>query len=79
MRHLMLLLKPFRKPVFMGFPKYFSTAHQKILNYSPRGKFYMDVYGCQMNFSDAEVAHSILQSAGYQKVKDVSEVCQSTF
>ncbi|VDM18527.1 unnamed protein product [Hydatigera taeniaeformis] len=33
----------------------------------------METYGCQMNFSDSEVAHSILKSAGFKKVNDLVE------
>ncbi|KAH9280008.1 CDK5 regulatory subunit-associated protein 1 [Echinococcus granulosus] len=35
--------------------------------------FYMETYGCQMNFSDSEIVHSILKSAGFKKVNDLSE------
>ncbi|KAM7542667.1 hypothetical protein Aperf_G00000015570 [Anoplocephala perfoliata] len=70
MRQLMLFLKSLHK---LSVFKYSTVAHQKTWNELLRGKFYMEVYGCQMNFSDAEIVHSILKCAGFQKVKDVNE------
>lgn len=35
---------------------------------------YFEVYGCQMNVNDTEVAWSILKDAGYIKTTDVKEV-----
>ena len=34
---------------------------------------YFEIYGCQMNTNDAEVAWAILQGAGYQKTTDINE------
>lgn len=35
---------------------------------------YFEVYGCQMNVSDTEVAWSILKNVGYTKTADINEV-----
>lgn len=35
---------------------------------------YFEVYGCQMNVSDTEIAWSILKNVGYTKTSDVNEV-----
>ena len=35
---------------------------------------YFEVYGCQMNVSDTEVAWSILKNVGYTKTADIKEV-----
>jgi tRNA-2-methylthio-N6-dimethylallyladenosine synthase len=35
--------------------------------------FYIESYGCQMNFSDSEIVASILFSSGYQITNDFSE------
>ena len=32
-------------------------------------RFYIESYGCQMNFSDSEIVASILQEAGYASTK----------
>ncbi|VDO04443.1 unnamed protein product [Rodentolepis nana] len=58
------------KRSFTGFARYLSDSSSKISNDSIRGTFYMEAYGCQMNFSDSEVAHSILQNARFKKVSD---------
>ncbi|KAA3649974.1 MAG: tRNA (N6-isopentenyl adenosine(37)-C2)-methylthiotransferase MiaB [Bacteroidetes bacterium] len=36
-------------------------------------KFYIESYGCQMNFSDSEIVASILESEGYQTTKLMHE------
>ncbi|KAK3588483.1 hypothetical protein CHS0354_012892 [Potamilus streckersoni] len=36
-------------------------------------KVYFDVYGCQMNVNDTEIAWSILDSNGYQRTTDTTE------
>lgn len=36
-------------------------------------KVYFDVYGCQMNVNDTEVAWSILQAHGYQRTNNIRE------
>lgn len=35
---------------------------------------YFEIYGCQMNKSDAEIAWSVLQSAGFQKTENLRTV-----
>lgn len=35
---------------------------------------YFEVYGCQMNVNDTEVAWSILKNVGYTKTTDINEV-----
>lgn len=37
---------------------------------SNQPQFYLESYGCQMNFSDSEIVASILNKAGYQLTKD---------
>jgi tRNA-2-methylthio-N6-dimethylallyladenosine synthase len=49
--------------------------------YSPKGtegrqydkRFYIESYGCQMNFSDSEIIASILQDQGYGATRNVEE------
>lgn len=36
-------------------------------------KVFFDVYGCQMNEGDAEVVHSVLTGAGYERTDNVAE------
>ena len=36
-------------------------------------KFYIESYGCQMNFSDSEIVASILNEVGYTPTRDVEE------
>lgn len=36
-------------------------------------KFYIESYGCQMNFSDSEIVASILHEVGYAPTRDVEE------
>lgn len=36
-------------------------------------KFYIESYGCQMNFSDSEIVGSILAEAGYQPSRDMGQ------
>ena len=35
---------------------------------------YFDVYGCQMNVSDAEVAWGILQEKGFSRTNNIQQV-----
>ena len=35
--------------------------------------FYIESYGCQMNFSDSEIVASILNKAGFGHTKDFTE------
>ena len=39
----------------------------------PKGYFYVESYGCAMNFADSEVVASILQSNGYGATKNCEE------
>nr|CDS31952.1 cdk5 regulatory subunit associated protein 1 [Hymenolepis microstoma] len=73
MRPLVCLTKLNYKHSFTSLARYLSNSPSKISNDSIRGTFYMESYGCQMNFSDSEVAHSILQSARFKKVSDFHE------
>jgi tRNA-2-methylthio-N6-dimethylallyladenosine synthase len=42
--------------------------------YSPyRKKFYIESYGCQMNFADSEIVASILQDNGFGPTRDYTE------
>ena len=36
-------------------------------------KFYIESYGCAMNFADSEVVASILQGAGFSGTRDFKE------
>lgn len=36
-------------------------------------RFYIESYGCQMNFADSEIVASILQGEGYSSTSDVAE------
>lgn len=36
-------------------------------------KFYIESYGCQMNFSDSEIVASILQDSGYGPTRNIEE------
>lgn len=38
-----------------------------------KGFFYVESYGCQMNFSDSEIVGSILQESGYQSIRNPEE------
>lgn len=38
----------------------------------PKGKFLLETYGCQMNFSDSEIVASVLAKAGYSPTADYS-------
>ncbi|MCL2682487.1 MAG: tRNA (N6-isopentenyl adenosine(37)-C2)-methylthiotransferase MiaB [Bacteroidales bacterium] len=35
--------------------------------------FFIETYGCQMNFSDSEIVHSVLISAGYTPIENYKE------
>jgi tRNA-2-methylthio-N6-dimethylallyladenosine synthase len=49
---------------------FFLTAQEK--DYFPK-KFYIESYGCQMNFADSEVVASILHDKGFAATKIVEE------
>jgi len=36
-------------------------------------KFFIETYGCQMNFSDSEIVAAILEEAGFGSTKDIKE------
>jgi tRNA-2-methylthio-N6-dimethylallyladenosine synthase len=38
-----------------------------------KGKFYIESYGCQMNFSDSEIVASILAESGYAATRNMEE------
>jgi tRNA-2-methylthio-N6-dimethylallyladenosine synthase len=38
---------------------------------SKSGKFYIESYGCQMNFSDSEIVASVLAEAGFRATRDI--------
>lgn len=40
---------------------------------SVKGRFYIESYGCQMNFSDSEIVASILHEANYQSTRKEEE------
>ena len=42
-----------------------SFSPAEVLGYSTKRKFYIESYGCAMNFADSEVVASILQAAGF--------------
>jgi tRNA-2-methylthio-N6-dimethylallyladenosine synthase len=44
-----------------------------VLNTVSGRKFYIESYGCAMNFSDSEVVASILQGAGFSGTKDFTD------
>lgn len=47
---------------------------QFITNKNPNGKkFYIESYGCQMNFSDSEIVASILADMGYSATREMEE------
>ena len=35
---------------------------------------YLEIYGCQMNVNDADIAWTFLSEAGYGRTEDVEEV-----
>jgi tRNA-2-methylthio-N6-dimethylallyladenosine synthase len=50
--------------------------HKENLDPSARGdarKFYIESYGCQMNFSDSEIVASILSDVGFQSTRNMEE------
>ena len=44
-----------------------------LLEMGTTGKFYIESYGCAMNFADSEVVASILKSAGFTATRDYTE------
>ena len=52
-----------------------SKSKLKVSSYKKdiKRKFYIESYGCQMNFSDSEVVSSIVSSEGYSSTKNFEE------
>ena len=48
-----------------------NTENKKTL--IPKGKVYIETYGCQMNFSDSEIAKSVLVKNNYQLTENINE------
>ncbi|RHZ79448.1 hypothetical protein Glove_146g71 [Diversispora epigaea] len=44
-----------------------------IKNLGENTKYYLEVYGCQMNVNDAEILMSIMDNTGYQKTEKLEE------
>ncbi|CAG8432725.1 7052_t:CDS:2 [Diversispora eburnea] len=44
-----------------------------IKNLGENTKYYLEVYGCQMNVNDAEILMSIMNNTGYQKTEKLEE------
>ncbi|VDK22954.1 unnamed protein product [Taenia asiatica] len=66
-------LKPLQRCLSTKTVRSFCDFTQHVSNDSCKGTFYMETYGCQMNFNDSEVAHSILKSAGFKRVNNLIE------
>ncbi len=62
-----------------GIVKKIDEQRQGEVFFKPEGQhlngklFYIESYGCQMNFSDSEIVASILSGAGYAPTRDVEE------
>ncbi|KAJ1962376.1 hypothetical protein IWQ62_003550 [Dispira parvispora] len=52
---------------------YLRVATQNLAELGQGRKFFVEVYGCQMNVNDTEVLMAILQEAGYQRTMNVDE------
>src|SRR5664279_2554252 len=50
-----------------------SFSPVQVLNADTSRKFYIESYGCAMNFADSEVVASILQGAGFSGTGDFTE------
>jgi hypothetical protein len=46
---------------------------EQISNKDNKRKFYIESYGCQMNFSDSEIVASILAHEGIQSTRNIDE------
>lgn len=46
---------------------------EQVSNTDNRRKFYIESYGCQMNFSDSEIVASILAQEGIQSTRNIDE------
>lgn len=45
----------------------------RIRNLGENTKYYLEVFGCQMNVNDAEILMSIMDNSGYQKTEKLEE------
>ncbi len=50
-----------------------ATASRHDVQTAIRGRFYIESYGCQMNFSDSEIVASILSEEGYALTRDAAQ------
>jgi tRNA-2-methylthio-N6-dimethylallyladenosine synthase len=50
-----------------------SFSPAEVLGYTSRRRFYIESYGCAMNFADSEVVASILQSSGFTATGDFTQ------
>ena len=60
--------KPLDKKIFKILSK--NNGNNKIIK---KKNFYIESYGCQMNFSDTEIVASILDKEGYSNTKLINE------
>jgi tRNA-2-methylthio-N6-dimethylallyladenosine synthase len=65
-------------PTLIGIKKEVDESKQGEIFFKEGGdsstkKFYIESYGCQMNFSDSEIVASILQEAGYTSTRIMEE------
>ncbi|HEY3385271.1 MAG TPA: tRNA (N6-isopentenyl adenosine(37)-C2)-methylthiotransferase MiaB, partial [Saprospiraceae bacterium] len=51
----------------------FYSPDIEVLNNTNIKRFYIESYGCQMNFSDSEIVASILSDCKYQPTRDIEE------
>jgi tRNA-2-methylthio-N6-dimethylallyladenosine synthase len=67
-------------PTLVGIAKEIDESKQGEVFFNPQpaesddtatGLFYIESYGCQMNFSDSEIVGSILAEAGYKPTRDL--------
>ena len=62
----------------IAFPKTIDETKQgevyfKESEHQGKKKFYVESYGCQMNFSDSEIIASILMESGYVATRDMED------
>ena len=56
--------------------KHARAKHLPLLNLIPndyKKRFYIESYGCQMNFADSEIVASILNEEGFGATRNVEE------
>jgi tRNA-2-methylthio-N6-dimethylallyladenosine synthase len=51
----------------------FAAISKRSEQHGPKGKVYIETYGCQMNFSDSEIITSILHRDGYSTTDRIEE------